>query len=186
MSITLPEDEPAVIAQILHCLYHEKLEKGCDDGVPADWDKMATLEKAEIRWLYLKCYTTADKICLENMSNALVDWFITDFASGAVYWMLSIDTLIQAIRLEDSLIKLLTVSLAWAIRTMGWDGLKDKTYKGLDDDFARYPQVAHVLAKALVSPDYDKETCPCLKYPRCHWHVHQSTPICGVNPALRA
>ena len=118
-TITLPEDDPAVLGQIFH-YYFGKLEYATTDYV-----KSGPPGRQRILKLYREVYITADKFCMEELSNLLIDWLVKQ-SETSVLTIAGVEEMFVR-GLEDSpLVLFSTKALAWALYSKGWESLSKK------------------------------------------------------------
>ena len=177
-SVALPEDEFDAIVQVIHYLYTGKLEHPVSD-------RMSEEERRGTAGLYRKTYIAADKLCMEELCNFIMDWFI-NYNQWHIPSLGSTSYLISHGPEGSPLVDLSIKALACMIKYEGWDEYSEECYPNLDEEFQRYPEAALRLSKEISSKDNKKLLTPAFYKEKCKWHTHIKTSKCGSGEAAES
>ena len=174
--IEMPEESVAAVEQILHYAYRGNLQQV--NVAPGDHVAYAAFIKTLV-----DTYILADKWCMEELGNDLVDQLRLAYQDWQVHWC-HVTQLRESGLIDSQMRKVMLQQLASRIRRKGWakylqaqsDGgatVMEWCRKGGDD-------VVDLLRIGLTT---EPVLAPSIDLSPCNWHRHDTTPKCSPTAA---
>ena len=160
LQVTLPEDDPEAMGDVVHYLYTGRLELELKEGVNDSEEIENTMQRL------VNLYIAADKYQIEDLCNMIVDAVIRITRRYLTTSNWPEDLRIAG--LGDSLLrKYLIQKLAYDIRSCGMDVI-EKDGMPIRADLRRYPETGLDVLEELALARIIDPT----KFGSCKWHVH--------------
>jgi hypothetical protein len=170
MIIKLPEDEPAVIAKLLEYLYSGKFVGPTFN----DPDEKPSQEEISQILLVVKSYIMADKYCMENFQNLLMDML---YDMKYICTTNIVSALADAKLLGSPMARYVLRHMARKLFKHGYDRYCS-SLNDLDNLIRENGPLAHELVKTLATFGSTKEPDAVNHLPCCEWHVHKDGKKC--------
>ena len=175
--ISLPEEEPEVFEKILEYLYCGRIEAevfaGFEDADLGYWG-----EETEITLLWGKVWVAADKYCMEECQNQIMDYFLQyckwRWISPVLISELSKrglrDCRLRRLAILDVAMKSFDQKLGWKVSVkVRVERMMLLNAGGIDAQ-----DVFHACVEWMTKGRYEKKA-----FDPCEWHVHNFTKKCS-------
>lgn len=169
---SLPDDSPAACERVLRYVYTGKVVSNipgpeCPDGYENG------NEAIDETLLVMRMYLLADKLCLEDLANDLIDELRKSYKT----WNISDYELKLALEYGNQTLKRLTLrKLVYQIKQDGWEtvvtGNPDKIGKLLRSNAQHGMDVAKAISGYHDLDDLSRDA------DSCSWHVHEMRSKC--------
>lgn len=177
--ITLPEDDSDVMGKVLEYLYGGNFQYPAIEPL-RKWDDPVNDEEERPHWAFLtECYIAADKYCLEDLQNKIMD-FVKDVIQYRPVYASGIQELTKAGLTECPLREFLLQEMASelsddATGSFGC-GMNTEHFKLLSLNKVDAEALVHYCISILKEP---RGSFPSRYGNACDWHIHETSKKCS-------
>ena len=163
--VELPEDNLNAWEEILHYLYGQHYQSSTHE--PPD---------RSMRRHYLQTWILADKYCIEDLCNLLID----TMAFYAAHAMIEDVVFLAEQGLETSLAaKYLINKIGQDLRSKGWDDYLSNRHPDVGESLTEHPTIMLEILKAVVIPaERQRSSDGWDNFNPCEYHIHIKSIPC--------
>ena len=169
--VRLPEDDPAVVEQLISWLYCWQFEHGLEQ-----LERLGAQSEAvpKVFRLLIGVYLLAKKLCIEELQNQIID--VAYAVLRPFCWPAESLDVIVSLGEDDDLRKMVLRGLGIRLtRIESWETFKSKSTLYQDFAMTDISHMSFVLDAKFCGTDQDKVDWALY---RCDWHTHIDTPRC--------